>query len=156
MTMKKIIWVVLMGMFWSGQFFESEDTPQRKTAAAVAVPGSILVSSLVSGRSSQFQEESSAVLKGLPSLAELKEQVRKNPHYTPPALIRAGMRLGKIAQAIRENPSLQSEGIAFYQDCVSKVDLPKSIRAVCFTDLKKLVSSVSVPDDLAELVRRFD
>jgi hypothetical protein len=70
--------------------------------------------------------------------------------------------LGRIATALREDPTLVPQGIAFYRECAQQSSDLYSVRAVCLRDLKYWETqsgarddsdSLGVPPEVARIVR---
>lgn len=82
----------------------------------------------------EFAKLSQNVLSSLPNKATLKKLTDEEVHETPKIIMEAGVKLGLIAQAIANEPSLQKDGFEFYRACATSEKNPNSVRALCFSN----------------------
>ena len=86
----------------------------------------------------EFLNLSERVWEHVPNKADLQKLTEKDVHNTPDVLLQAGLELGSIAQAVKENPHLVPEAISFYERCSADQAKPDTIRALCFAHYRKL------------------
>jgi hypothetical protein len=79
--------------------------------------------------------------EAIPSVEELRALPEAELHHTPKVIISAGTKLGHIAERLKENPELSGQAASFYSNCALNQDFPTSIRALCYSDLKKKCST---------------
>jgi len=93
--------------------------------------------------------------------AEHADPALNDPEGPPRTLFPVTAVLGRIAVALRENPALVPEGIAFYRRCATQDSDLFSVRAVCLRDLKYWENrsgaaddsdSLNVPPDVSRIV----
>ncbi|NUN04342.1 MAG: hypothetical protein HUU57_01155 [Bdellovibrio sp.] len=87
---------------------------------------------------SEFSELTKTAQKKLPTLQDFKKLKPKEAHTTPLLIQQAGVELGKIAQALHDNPNFASEAVIFYRDCFSRINLPDQIRGLCLANHRNL------------------
>ena len=87
---------------------------------------------------SDFSELSQATQKALPTLQDFKSLSSKEAHTTPLIIQQAGSALGKVAQALSDNPHFAAEAAQFYRDCFARINLPDQIRALCLANHRNL------------------
>jgi len=105
----------------------------------------------------EFQSLAEKVLAGLPKRAELRKLTDAQLHHAPPEVVRAGTLLGRVAQALHDNPSLGSLGSEFYKRCTSDQDFVTSVRALCYARLvaRDPLASVDVPANVRALSQQI-
>lgn len=86
----------------------------------------------------EFRALGAEVMKSLPTKKDLQKLKDDEAHGTPPALISAGVELGKIAEAVANEPALEVEAITLYRECAASPQHPDSVRALCFSNYKRL------------------
>jgi hypothetical protein len=118
-------------------------------ALPLSVPGNASDQSAALRRLSveEFRALGAEVMKALPTRADLQKSSDEDLHYIPPPLIKAGAELGKIAEAIANEPSLESEGVTLYHECAASPQHPDSIRALCFSNYRRLTKKTGKPFD---------
>jgi hypothetical protein len=85
----------------------------------------------------EFSRESTQVLQALPKQEEMKNLKEHEMHDTPKAITQAGARIGDLEESLEKNPALKPKAIEFYEKCLIGSDYVSSIRAVCYSNLKK-------------------
>src|SRR5690348_13606320 len=108
----------------------TEETPATTTApspsaAPSAVPASQTMSPVATKATQQmsereFDELAAKTLSELPTAEDLRKSLREedNEHDAyPEALMRVGRPLGRIAQAVHDQPSLKPRATEFYVKC---------------------------------------
>lgn len=79
----------------------------------------------------EFRALGAEVMKSLPvKSAEQTESV--------PPLVKAGAELGKIGDAVAKDPALTDEALTLYRECAASPQHPDSIRALCFSNYRRL------------------
>lgn len=86
----------------------------------------------------QFRVLSQEVTKSLPTKSDLAKMPSGEVHLTPGPVLDAGEKLGQIATAVSNNPSLGNEAMAFYLDCANASLYPDSVRALCLSNYRML------------------
>lgn len=102
---------------------------------------------LVAGKKLSAQEFSNLaqeVSRTLPSKKDLQKLTAEEAHFTPKVILDAGNKLGLVAQAVENEPSLQRDAFAFYQQCSSAPTYPDSVRALCYSNYKALAKGLGV------------
>lgn len=84
----------------------------------------------------QFEELAASVNQSLPTLETMRGVGEAGAHGAPVELREAGLELGRIARALQDNPSLGQAALGFYGNCAERADLPRSIRALCYSNYK--------------------
>lgn len=74
----------------------------------------------------------------LPLQEELKEEVRLNPHQTPPALLLFAGRLGELMDLAEENSSDRKIFLKELEDCALDENAAATARALCVSNAEKL------------------
>jgi hypothetical protein len=85
------------------------------------------------------------VEKSIPSQSELRKLTPEQAHMTPKTLQSAGIQLGRVAEALENNPNLAADGLYFYEKCVLTDTNPTSVRALCLSDYEKLGERAHLP-----------
>jgi hypothetical protein len=93
----------------------------------------------------EFRALGAEVMRALPTKKDLQKLKDEEAHGTPPALISAGVELGKIAGAVANEPALESEAVTLYRECASSPQHPDSVRALCFSNYKHLAEKTGAP-----------
>ncbi len=100
------------------------------------------------GRKLTEEEFSSLITEtaeSIPTKADLRKLTDHEAHHMPASLQIAGEKLGQVAQAIANEPRLEPSAFSFYEKCVASSSFPDSIRALCFSNYKKLGKKLNVP-----------
>ncbi|MGZ3695970.1 MAG: hypothetical protein ACXWQO_17945 [Bdellovibrionota bacterium] len=95
----------------------------------------------------EFRALGAEVMKSLPTKQDLRKLRDDEAHGTPPALISAGVELGKIAEAVSNEPELELEAVTLYRECAVSPQHPDSIRALCFSNYKRLAKKTGADYD---------
>jgi hypothetical protein len=104
----------------------------------------------------QFAELCHQILKDLPTAANIRGLTDEEVHDTPEPIAVAGTQLGRIAQAVHDNPSLARAANDFYGRCAHQNEVLTPVRALCYShvmNLKTDVSSDEVPEEVVRLAR---
>ena len=145
-------------------------TPEPSTSAAPvsSAPVSSAVSSAIPAGSQateekklQFEKLVAKARATIPTVKELRALSEEELHTTPKSMVQAGIVIGDLAQAMKDDPSLVPQGIAFYQSCLFNDEYPTPIRALCYaratSHLKergeKLENESQVPANVRDLAR---
>lgn len=111
----------------------------------------------------EFRALGAEVMKALPTKADLKKLTDEEAHGTPAPIITAGVELGKIAEAIADDPALEAEAITLYRECAASPQHPDSVRALCYSNYKRLAKKTGADFDqtvvkkyLRDLADRLD
>ncbi len=150
-------------------------TPAPSTSAAPvssapvsSAPVSSAVSSAIPAGSQateekklQFEKLVAKARATIPTVKELRALSEEELHTTPKSMVQAGIVIGDLAQAMKDDPSLVPQGIAFYQSCLFNDEYPTPIRALCYaratSHLKergeKLENESQVPANVRDLAR---
>ncbi len=108
----------------------------------------------------QFARLTESVQADLPHTEDLRRLTAEQAHGIPPQLREAGQRLGQVSQALHANPSFAVEGLKFYRQCAQRAELPESLRALCYANLRNLSQAAGKAEffqegDYPEAVRRL-
>lgn len=114
------------------------EAPKEETTQPVAKPNPE-VSSMISSRPAQPAENPNSPIEKLvfPQLTALREEVKKDPHSTPPVLLKFA---DQMATAMDEAKKGESEGTALFkklQTCIAQ-DAPIAARGLCLENAKRL------------------
>ncbi len=77
----------------------------------------------------------------LPTLAQLRADMQKNPHATSPRFIEGAFAVGKVYVLGLKDKSVRVESLEFLKSCAEAKNFPQAIRFVCnerLTDLSRL------------------
>ncbi len=85
-----------------------------------------------------FRELTRTALEKLVPIKQFKDLQSQELHSMPEIMQESGVLLGQIAQALHDNPALQSEANSFYEDCFRQKDLPNQIRGLCLANHRNL------------------
>jgi hypothetical protein len=102
----------------------------------------------------EFRALGAAVMQALPTKADLRKLSDAEAHETPAPIITAGIELGKIAQAVADDPALEAEAITLYRECAVSPQHPDSVRALCYSDYKRLAKKTGADFD-EHIVKRY-
>ncbi len=86
----------------------------------------------------QFARLTESVQADLPHTDDIRRLTAEQAHGIPPQLREAGQRLGQVSQALHANPMFAVEGLKFYRQCAQRAELPESLRALCYANLRNL------------------
>jgi hypothetical protein len=110
----------------------------------------------------EFNKLSEQVLAGLPKVSDLQKLKGEEAHHTPMIVSQAGIQVGRIAQAVHDNPALSEDGVQFYKKCATQGDGASSVRALCFAQLRNLethlgrtVETDGVPESVQQLAQNI-
>jgi hypothetical protein len=81
----------------------------------------------------QFVELTERTLRELPTAEDFKNLTEDEAHHYPEPLARAGGPLGRIAQAVHDQPSLRPQAERFYSECARAEALVVPVRALCYS-----------------------
>ena len=125
--------------------------PPAKAVAAPLAPET-------SGRSDRFSALTQRTLKSLVTQQDLRKLSEAELHTTPRVLLMSGLALGKIAEAIAQDPSLVPQAIEFYTDCAVSGDIAQTVRALCLARYQHhsgksvpAVASSRIPESVIQL-----
>lgn len=91
--------------------------------------------------------------KVIPSKKEMKKLNAREVHHFPSLLLKAGEKLGVVAEKMVNGPNLIEDGIIFYRKCSINDDFPQSVRAHCLANLLKFNSMRGRNTDLSPFSR---
>jgi hypothetical protein len=86
----------------------------------------------------------------LPSQEALQKKTAAEVHDTPPEIVEAGFRLGKIKEQWLQAPHLRPLALQFYSDCFSGPSTVTSVRALCLSNARALASQLRLNLDEAK------
>lgn len=164
---KSLIWaVVLAVVFGFGYFFWEARGPHRSETARHPEPSvadTVGENKAPEQRGSQEQRESQkqrenqeqtlsgrerpetarpetapAVTDLAPTTEALREEVRKNPHRTPPSLVKFAGDLADRMSAARTDEAKASQLLGEFEDCLQSESAPSSVRTVCLANAGRL------------------
>jgi hypothetical protein len=97
-------------------------------------------------KSRKFLDLSAQFLAELPRLRPAGNPGAPEDHHK--ALMLASLGFGKIADELKQNPGLASEGMAFYRQCAADETVLSAARALCLRNLRYWSSRAgeSVPE----------
>ncbi|MGE3262579.1 MAG: hypothetical protein AB7K68_12430 [Bacteriovoracia bacterium] len=129
---------------------EAASSPAADAISGITdeVPAPLPVSDVASVKrlsTEEFRALGAEVMKALPNKNDLQRLREAETHGTPPALIAAGIQLGKIAEAVANEPALEAEGITLYRECAASPQHPDSVRALCYSNYKRLSEKAGIP-----------
>lgn len=96
----------------------------------------------------EFRTLAQKVLESIPAKDKLQEEAKKNVHGAPDSLFRAGLELGSIYQAVKDNPSLAPDAVEFYSACAKDEKRPDTVRALCFSHYRKIGAEIGASVDM--------
>lgn len=85
----------------------------------------------------QFQELTSKTFRDLPTSAQMRDLTEEQAHGYPEPLAKAGPALGRIAQAVHDQPALAGAASEFYIRCAQDADVLAPVRALCYSQVLK-------------------
>ncbi len=137
----------------------SATSPSSKSTQANTAPGAA-PSSQNTPSTPSFSQLTEKVQAELPRTEELRRLSAEDAHGMPLQLREAGRRLGEVSQALHANPALVDEGLKFYRQCAQRSEIPDSLRALCFANLRNLSQASGKPEffqagDYPEGVRKL-
>ena len=91
-------------------------------------------------------ENSRAILK---DKGQLATELAENPHRTPPAIIKAGLALGEIAEQEGRLPEQKEDFIRYYRECFESPETIAVSRVQC---LKRYIRSARLDEPQREWV----
>lgn len=106
--------------------------------------------------SEQFAALTERTLHELPTALDLRNLSEEEAHDYPEPLARAGVPLGRIAQAVHDQPSLKPQATRFYSDCAKSETIVVPIRALCYSHVlgdPQAPSPESLPSEVVRLAR---
>lgn len=112
--------------------------------------------SLVSA--AQFNDLIHKTLNELPTAASLRDLSEEETHDTPETVSEAGTQLGRIAQAVHDNPALAPAAADFYSRCARQAEVLTSVRALCYSHVMKPSdgeNDPSIPPEVVRLARQI-
>lgn len=102
----------------------------------------------------EFEKLTQKTLQELPVLNDFKKLSQREVHHTPEIIGLAGDKLGLVAEVFDAHPEFAPEAQKFYFKCLSRKDLPASIRALCLANHRNLrVSKGESPEWRVEETR---
>jgi hypothetical protein len=104
----------------------------------------------------QFGELTERTLRELPTSADLKNLTEEEAHDYPEPLARAGVPLGRIAQAVHDQPSLRPQATRFYADCARSDTVVVPVRALCYAHIlgdPQAPAPESLPSEVVRLAK---
>lgn len=117
---------------------DSEEIPVLNETLAPPPPVSDLAASRPRLSTEEFRQIGAEVMKSLPTKNDLQNLDAAQAHGTPPPILTAGLALGKLAEAIGDDPALEAEAVTLYRECAASPQYPDSVRALCFSNYKRL------------------
>lgn len=84
--------------------------------------------------------ELKALRESIPSISDVREEVRRHPHRTPNVLISFAEKLGPLFEKAREDKKLATHLLEELQVCVFSDSLASGARVLCLSYIKKLAS----------------
>lgn len=90
----------------------------------------------------EFRVLAQQVSKSLPTKQDLKKISPEDAHLSPSPVLAAGESLGRIAEAVYNEPNLGEEAMVFYLDCANAPMYPDSVRALCYSNYKSLAKKL--------------
>lgn len=90
----------------------------------------------------EFRVLAQQVSKSLPTKQDLKKISPEDAHLSPSPVLAAGESLGRIAEAVYNEPTLGEEAMVFYLDCANAPMYPDSVRALCYSNYKSLAKKL--------------
>jgi hypothetical protein len=121
---------------------QPEPSPSVSPAQQAATPPSA-ANGLSSEKLQKFRALTEEVKKAIPTQADLQKMNEHDVHYTPEVIVKAGIAVGQVAEAISADPSLAAEGFKFYRECAETETNPNSVRATCFQNHEELMKTTS-------------
>ena len=107
---------------------------------------------------SQFVDLLKTTEAKLPTIADIRKLPAAEVHHTPGLIMQAGRELGLIKEILKEHESFYLDASIFYEKCAKSTDRPKSIKALCLTNLieikqknKEALNLDAYPKDLIEM-----
>jgi hypothetical protein len=94
----------------------------------------------------QFQGLVKEVNQLIPTQRELQNLSEQQAHFTPKVIVNASLGIGRIAQAISDNPNLTEDGKKFYRACAENEESPNSIRAACYFNYEEILKKTGSHD----------
>jgi hypothetical protein len=128
---------VLRGQLSPQVATRSASAPAASTKAseeAAPTPGATPSASAAVNDTPNAETLEEMIRTGMSQLAtqdDVRKAVTENPHGVPQELIRSGVLLGQIAEAVSKNPVLEARAVEFYSECATSSHLAHSIRALC-------------------------
>ncbi|MBY0371041.1 hypothetical protein K2X33_10160 [bacterium] len=83
-----------------------------------------------------FRRLANDTFSRLPTVEQFAANPRRETHFTPTEVLEDAPLMAKLALALKENPALIPDGIAFYDKCARQETLMIATRAVCLRDLR--------------------
>jgi len=87
----------------------------------------------------EFVQLLDEVKSDLPTKEQLKQLEAKDVHQTPEIVLKGAVGVGRVAQALSDNPTLVPEGLQFYRECAENENNAVAIRAECFSSHEELL-----------------
>lgn len=115
-----------------------EEFPQLSETVPSPMPVSDVAASRPRLSTEEFRQIGAEVMKSLPTKNDLQNLDSAQAHGTPPPIVTAGLALGKLAEAIGDDPALEAEAVTLYRECAASPQHPDSVRALCFSNYKRL------------------
>lgn len=85
-----------------------------------------------------------SVRSSLPRKETLQGMSEVDTHSAPEPIIEAGRQLGRVSQALADDPSHAREAFAFYENCAGTLDYADSVRALCFFHYRAIGGSLGL------------
>lgn len=130
-------------------------TTATETAADASVAKKIL-------SAEEFRALLLSVRAALPRKEALQKLDESEIHGTPEPIVEAGRQLGRVAQALADDPSHAREAFGFYESCAGTHDFADSVRALCFFHYRAVGGSLGLevresiaPQDIRDLADRL-
>lgn len=101
----------------------------------------------------QFGALTEQTLRELPTANDLKNLSTEEAHDYPEPLARAGAPLGRIAQAVNDQPSLKPQATRFYSDCARSEAIVVPVRALCYSHVMEDPQAPPAESLPAEVIR---
>lgn len=128
------------------QIMAPAPAPSAPTATAVPAPKHTEVRPVAPSEDIQaFRQLAGDTLGRLPTVEAFRANPKRETHFTPAELLDSAPLLAKLTLALKANPRLIPEGIAFYDECARREGLMTATRAVCLRDLRYWTTQSGAP-----------
>lgn len=137
-----LVLAALIFSFRGRYIAQPTDVPNEEKIGVVVLPAQTAaeVSAPKDETMKKSLEISKAVLK---DKSQLKDELAANPHATPPAVMKAGLVLGEIAEMEARYPERKEEFIRYYRECFESSETITVTRVQC---LKRYIRSAKLDE----------
>lgn len=147
--------ILIMGIFsyffWLPKSQESHTIDSKETSEASIRPRIIdgqqrkssdhiktIALSENGSKNSSHEEFSKRIFASIPTRQEIRDTLHNETHSSVSELtIRAGELIGLVEEKMETDPSFYLYGIHFFSDCVTHNDFSNSVRALCYSHLRR-------------------